>query len=91
LDLNTLKCKCVQNYTSSGAFCVDKCGDGINPQGNSTTYCDDGNLNGGDGCSATCAVETNFGCFVPPGQTVSYCSPVRSYSLKYLWTERVPE
>jgi len=46
----------VQNYVQSGAKCVDKCGDGINPQGNSTTYCDDGNLLGSDGCSPTCAV-----------------------------------
>lgn len=90
LETSTLKCKCVQYYTQSGANCVDTCGDGVNPTGNSTSYCDDGNLFGGDGCSATCAVESNFGCFVPPGQTKSYCSPVKSFALKYLWTERLP-
>lgn len=73
----------MQNYTLSNGKCVDKCGDGITPEGNSTTYCDDGNLVGGDGCSATCAVEANFGCFVPPSLSTSYCSHVKTFTLKY--------
>jgi len=53
---SALTCKCEQYFTVSGSTCVDTCGDGVNPLTNSSTYCDDGNPNNGDGCSSTCAV-----------------------------------
>ena len=44
------------NETTYGAFCsIDFCGDGVT-LGSET--CDDGNILSGDGCSATCTVET---------------------------------
>jgi cysteine-rich repeat protein len=46
------------------------CGDGVvqGPEG-----CDDGNTTAGDGCSATCTVET---CFTCTGTAPSVCSPI---------------
>ncbi|MEB2283867.1 MAG: hypothetical protein B6D46_11390 [Polyangiaceae bacterium UTPRO1] len=41
------------------------CGDGI-LQGGCGEECDDGNLDGGDGCSAACQVEPGLGCTVGP-------------------------
>jgi cysteine-rich repeat protein len=79
-------CQCKPNYIASGPFCVDFCGDGINTAGNSTIYCDDGNFFNGDGCGYNCAVESGYGCFVPPGERRSHCSGVKSITLKYLWT-----
>ena len=52
--------------------CTVVCGDGlvITPE-----TCDDGNVVGDpiDGCSATCTVDTGWGCTVLSGQTASVC------------------
>lgn len=45
------------------------CGDGIK---SGAEGCDDGNTTAGDGCNATCAVETGFACTGAP----SVCTPV---------------
>jgi cysteine-rich repeat protein len=45
-----------------------RCGDGRLDTGET---CDDGNANGGDGCSATCVIEAGFTC-PTPGQP---CAP----------------
>ncbi len=44
-----------------GSVCA-ACGDGVLQPGET---CDDANSVGSDGCSDTCEVEPNFGCFVP--------------------------
>jgi cysteine-rich repeat protein len=50
------------------------CGDGIlNTLANET--CDDGNMNSGDGCSATCQPESFFTCVNTPGAK-SVCTPI---------------
>ncbi|MFK8031586.1 MAG: proprotein convertase P-domain-containing protein [Gammaproteobacteria bacterium] len=41
------------------------CGNGLLQGGE---QCDDGNLIDGDGCSASCSVESGFSCDTPPGQ-----------------------
>lgn len=46
------------------------CGDGIVGAGEA---CDDGNTNPGDGCSATCTVETGFQCFGEPSVCQTTC------------------
>lgn len=51
--------KCVKEPTCGNNGCVGACGDGIlfpNEQ------CDDGNTRDGDGCSASCTLETGFEC-----------------------------
>jgi len=46
--------------TAQSAFAiVDNCGDG---QPDAGEQCDDGNTTGGDGCSSSCQVETEFVC-----------------------------
>ncbi|MEO7326986.1 MAG: DUF4215 domain-containing protein [Minicystis sp.] len=49
---------------------IPVCGDGIIkiPE-----VCDDGNPNGGDGCSATCQVEANYSCTGTPSVCVLSC------------------
>ena len=50
---------CSGGSTNSKDTCTEIWGDGI--RFNSlTTYCDDGNLINGDGCSSTCGAETGF-------------------------------
>lgn len=41
--------------------CIDDCQDGLN-MNPVTGYCDDGNAIAGDGCDATCQVETGWTC-----------------------------
>ncbi|APR88461.1 Multiple EGF-like-domain protein 3 precursor [Minicystis rosea] len=53
---------------SFGACSVSICGDGV-VQG--TEACDDGNVTGGDGCTATCFVEPGFSCFGQPSLCVN--------------------
>ncbi len=48
--------------TGAGSVVAD-CGDGIVT---GAELCDDGNTAGGDGCDATCAIETGFQCTVGP-------------------------
>lgn len=52
-------CACKEDYIFNGSACIDFCGDGkvINDE------CDDGNAESGDGCSSTCTIEKNFGCY----------------------------
>jgi len=82
---NTYTCKCEQYYILSGSTCLDLCGDGVNTNGNSSVYCDDGNTNSSDGCSSNCTVEYMYGCFNPPYLNRSFCSYKYFYDLKYLY------
>ena len=60
-------CQVEEGYSCTGGtpttpdVCSDICGDGINVSG-SSTYCDDGNLDDGDGCSSTCSIEDGYEC-----------------------------
>jgi cysteine-rich repeat protein len=47
------------------------CGDSIRQTGEG---CDDGNLAGGDGCSATCKVETGYWCEMKPAGVPDVCT-----------------
>ena len=42
--------------------CNELCGDGIIMNRPNSTYCDDGNLDSGDGCNQSCSVETGYAC-----------------------------
>lgn len=61
-------CKVEFGYVCTGGTktcpdkCYDKCGDGYVVLRPDSKYCDDGDKFGGDGCSATCQVETGFQC-----------------------------
>lgn len=48
------------------------CGDGIFVE--EFEECDDGNVDGRDGCSSECRIENGFECSTSSGQTVSHCS-----------------
>jgi cysteine-rich repeat protein len=64
------RANCAQEQcTDLGAAAA--CGDGTKT---ATEACDDGNVAAGDGCSATCMVETGYGCTVVSGATRSTCS-----------------
>lgn len=61
------------------------CGDGVLAQDES---CDDGNLEDGDGCSATCAIEPGFAC--PPANAGQPCLSVLAFSRGPVKTELPP-
>lgn len=64
-------CKVTNGWKCSGEPSVCQfCGNGI-VEGNEA--CDDGGYINGDGCNATCFVETNYVCFVNATKT-SVCS-----------------
>jgi fibro-slime domain-containing protein len=69
----TLSCTQIECASGRGttAGCTTSCGDGMRL---GTEACDDGNLDDGDGCSSTCAVEPGFTCTdlaVPDTRTCS--------------------
>ena len=68
IDLNTLKCKCVQNYTSSKLVHM-RWYQSSRKQYN--LYCDDGNLNGVMVAVLLHAVEL----------TSMFCSPAKQYHI----------
>jgi cysteine-rich repeat protein len=56
------------------SVCTPLCGNGTQEAGET---CDDGNMTGGDGCSASCAVEANYACAGTP----SVCTLLASLTL----------
>jgi cysteine-rich repeat protein len=59
----------------AGNCVVEICGDGIIT---ASEQCDDGNVAGGDGCSASCLVEPGWSCVGQP----SVCSPICGDGIK---------
>ncbi|MBI1813247.1 DUF4215 domain-containing protein [Candidatus Peregrinibacteria bacterium] len=59
-----------QTATVSSKTIFTGCGDGIVV---GTEQCDDGNTNGGDGCSGTCTLETGYHCLGQPSQCYIQC------------------
>ncbi|CAD8188506.1 unnamed protein product [Paramecium octaurelia] len=59
-DSNNQTIQCNPNYLLIENICVNQCGNGML----SSPYeeCDDGNSNGGDGCSSLCNLENFFQC-----------------------------
>lgn len=60
-----LECRCSFAgwvFDETADACVPRCGDNLVMGGET---CDDGNTVGGDGCSATCQVESNWACEQP--------------------------
>lgn len=53
---------CLGGSSTSRDTCSDICGDGFVMRRDSASYCDDGNLDCGDGCSSSCTVETSWVC-----------------------------
>lgn len=51
-------------------MCTEICGDGLDF---GTLGCEDGNTDAGDGCSATCTVETNYICSGGTSTSVDTC------------------
>lgn len=72
---------CVQNSDCASNICMagqcigSVCGDGTM---SGSEACDDGNLDAGDGCSATCTVEMGYDCMGMP----SMCTPVCGDGMK---------
>ncbi len=64
-----------------GAGGAPVCGDGLVGMGEA---CDDGNLTAGDGCSATCTVETNYDCTGEPSVCVRVTPAVSEWGLGFL-------
>ena len=78
--LSGSECVCPSFYAaaSTTATCFEVCGNSVLPSG-TTKECDDGNILGGDGCSASCTLETSFSCdnTSPP----SICTSDTGYSI----------
>ena len=70
-----------------GDSCVDICGDGYLI----TWPCDDGNLEGGDGCSQYCQVETNYNCALIGDSRNSTCFFAVKVELVLQSTRRIDE
>jgi cysteine-rich repeat protein len=71
-DSNGL-CLCKDKYQEdSTGVCRDICGDGYLMQ-TSSSSCDDGNSDNGDGCSSQCQVETYYKCENGSSTTPSVC------------------
>ena len=62
-------------YLGTSGECVEKCGDGFNYGLNE---CDDGNTLNGDGCSSTCAVESDYVCTGGSYTSSDTCKPVKT-------------
>ncbi|CDW87712.1 lipoprotein [Stylonychia lemnae] len=61
---------CTGGDYDSTDLCSEICGDGIKFDLSVSTYCDDGNVNAGDGCNANCLIENGFSC--SGGSTTHY-------------------
>jgi cysteine-rich repeat protein len=51
---------------------IPVCGDGV---ASANEYCDDGNVQAGDGCSSACRIEPGWFCNYLPGQESNCCGP----------------
>ncbi|CAD8187652.1 unnamed protein product [Paramecium octaurelia] len=72
LEVNESKyISCGQNYAIINNECINLCGDGI--LDSNFEQCDDGNNNGGDGCSYLCIEEYSYRCINQDNQ-LSYCT-----------------
>lgn len=75
-------CRIEPACSSATGTCTSKCGDGIvmpaQPDGPVMPggACDDGNIAGGDGCSADCKVEDGFQCEQPANTAETMTVPV---------------
>ena len=58
-------CACHNGYYGDGVTCDSVCGDGFVV---ATEACDDGNTANGDGCDASCAVESGWTCGGAPSK-----------------------
>ncbi|CAI2384325.1 unnamed protein product [Moneuplotes crassus] len=66
---------CTSGDSTTASVCTDTCGDGFVSLSNLTdTYCDDGNNIGGDGCSSSCVVESNYVCKGGNSTSKSVCT-----------------
>jgi cysteine-rich repeat protein len=66
---------CTLGDSTTASICTDLCGDGkvVVPQAG---YCDDGGTTAGDGCDATCNVESGASCTLGDSTTPSVCGDV---------------
>ncbi|CAI2380327.1 unnamed protein product [Moneuplotes crassus] len=72
------------NCTVQGTIsqCSRNCGNGIlRASDELSTYCDDGNLDDGDGCNSNCSVETGYTC-TSISLATSICGPICGDGLK---------
>src|SRR5262249_40118187 len=63
VDLLARDCDLFDDGDTNNGSCQAECGDSVLQLGEN---CDDGNTNANDGCSATCAVESGWGCTGQP-------------------------
>lgn len=65
---------CVGGTSGPSSCSVKVCGDGEWAEGpSSNEQCDDGNTDGGDGCSSSCQVETGYACTRQAGGNKTIC------------------
>ena len=84
LTLNSsFQCACIDDYEFVNNVCREVCGDGkLYDLG-----CDDGNSVGGDGCSAGCLVEADYGCENGTNSSASQCYYTGRMSLSFNYIE----
>jgi len=63
-------CACNGGFGGDGVICAPICGNGAMHGGET---CDDGGMENGDGCSATCAQEPGWTCTGSPSNCVTTC------------------
>ncbi|CAI2360390.1 unnamed protein product [Moneuplotes crassus] len=75
MDLTTPEHEyCSEGFREEYFHCVDQCGDGRVQMDPRMAECDDGNREGGDGCSEECIVEEKYVCVVDEVMEYkSYC------------------
>lgn len=84
LDRYCLTCDQVAMYYGPSGACMEYCGDALNFGLNA---CDDGNLEDGDGCSATCELEAGWTCSGGTIKKKDTCNPLRTRISKVQMTE----
>ena len=67
---------CENGTNTDPSVCIDICGDGVTITDMGMTYCDDGNLDDGDGCSSACEIETYWECTGGSTSTADVCSDI---------------
>ncbi|CAD8166678.1 unnamed protein product [Paramecium octaurelia] len=67
--------RCGENHILINNMCVHKCGNGL--RDSQYEECDDGNLNGGDGCSSFCLIESSYQC-INQENSLSLCTYIKA-------------
>lgn len=78
------QCQPGYDFTYHGQSCPGECGNGV-VENALEEYCDDGNLNDGDGCNSLCAIEAGYTCSEKTPTSPSVCKKACDYSFGYYY------